>query len=150
MKKVLFLLIAVFLFGGDLKINSLKFYYDSAHLKSVFTGNVKAVKDKDEIQSDKLVIYFSKEKKPTKIVALGNVRFKFNMDQNSTYVGKCDELTYYVPTGDIILTGHAFIKKVQTNEIMKGEKIKINKIKKPVEAVGNKNKPVNIIIKVEE
>jgi len=149
MKKILaFLLLAVALIAAELKITSQKFYYDSKALKSVFTGNVKAIKEKDELYSDKLIVYFNKMKKPYKIEAFGHVRFKIQMDKNSTYEGTCDKLYYFVKSGDILLIGNAFVKKVQTNESMKGDKIKINRITKSVEAVSSGKKPVNIIIKV--
>ncbi len=150
MKKLIFLILTVILFASELKITSKQFYYNSKAMTSVFIGNVKAVKDNDNIFADKLTVFFNKDKKPVKIEAIGNVRFKISMDNNSTYSGKCDKLFYYIKTGDILLIGNAFIKKIETNESISGDRIKINRITKNIEVLGNKNKPVNIIIKVNQ
>jgi len=150
MKKILILLFALLLFAEELKITSQKFRYDSNKMSSVFIGNVHAQKGSDNIYADKLIVYFNKEKKPIKLEALGNVKFKLSMDKNSTYEGKCNQLFYFIKSGDLLLIGNAFIKKIQTNESISGEKIKINRITKNVEVIGSKNKPVNIILKVNE
>ncbi len=150
MKKLIIFLLAAVLFAAELKITSQKFIYDANKLSSVFIGNVSAIKGSDEIFADKLIVYFNKKKKPVKLEALGNVRFKFKMDANSTYQGKCDQLFYDIKTGDILLIGNAYIQKLETKESISGEKIKINRITKNVEVVGSKKRPVNIILKVNE
>jgi len=149
MKKIILLLIAIFLSAAELKITSKHFFYDSKKLISIFEGDVKVIKGSDKIYAQKLIIYFDKNKKPIKIEAIKNVKFEFQMDKNSTYKGKSNKLIYYIKNGDIILIGNAEIKKVQTNEKISGDKIKINRITKNIEVIGNK-KPVNIIIKVNE
>jgi lipopolysaccharide export system protein LptA len=150
MKKILFLILAVFLFAAELKITSQKFIYDSKKRISIFIGNVKAIKEEDEIIADKLSVYFNKNKKPVKIVAEGNVKFKIKMDKDSTYKGRAKKLIYDIKTGDIILIGDAYVVKLQTNESISGDKIKINRITKNIEVIGSPKRPVNIIIKVNE
>jgi len=148
MRKIIFLLIFLsFIFATELKITSKFFNYNSKTLQSIFKGDVNATKGKDNILCNELIVYFN-NKKPIKYVAIGNVKFIFSMDKNSTYKGKADKLTYELNTGEIILK-NAFIKKIETNESISGDLIKMNKITKNVEVIGNK-KPVNIIIKVNQ
>ncbi|QCT94764.1 lipopolysaccharide transport periplasmic protein LptA [Caminibacter mediatlanticus TB-2] len=150
MKKIIYLFAVVsFLISAELKITSKFFNYDSKKLESIFKGDVNATKRSDNILCNELIVYFNKNKKPIKYIAIGNVRFIFKMDENSTYKGKTDKLTYLLMTGEIILNGNAFIKKIETNESISGDIIKINRITKNIEVEGNK-KPVNIIIKVDE
>ncbi|EDM23865.1 lipopolysaccharide transport periplasmic protein LptA [Caminibacter mediatlanticus] len=150
MKKIIYLFAVVsFLISAELKITSKFFNYDSKKLESIFKGDVNATKGSDNILCNELIVYFNKNKKPIKYIAIGNVRFIFKMDENSTYKGKTDKLTYLLMTGEIILNGNAFIKKIETNESISGDIIKINRITKNIEVEGNK-KPVNIIIKVDE
>ena len=149
MKKVIILLIFLsFIFASELKITSKFFNYNSKTLQSIFKGDVNVTKDKDNILCNELIVYFNNNKKPIKYVAIGNVKFIFSMDKNSTYKGKADKLTYELNTGEIILK-NAFIKKIETNESISGDLIKMNKITKDIEVIGNK-KPVNIIIKVNQ
>jgi len=149
MKKVIILLIFLsLLFASELKITSKFFNYNSKTLQSIFKGDVNVTKDKDNILCNELIVYFNKNKKPIKYVAIGNVKFIFYMDKNSTYKGKANKLTYELNAGEIILK-NAFIKKIETNESISGDVIKMNKITKDIEVIGNK-KPVNIIIKVNQ
>jgi len=149
MKKLIFLVIfASIVLANTLHIKSKEFYYDSTHLKSVFTGKVNVTHGKDNILANKLIVYFNKKKKPIKFEATGSVKFVLN-DVNTTYKGYCNKLVYNFLTTDIFLIGNAFVKKLQTNESIKGDFIKINRKNKTIEVKGKK-KPVNIIIKVNE
>ncbi len=148
MKKLLLIILSLWLFAQELHIKSQKFVYDSKRLKSVFTGDVNATKGKDNILSDEMIIYFNKQKKPVKFEAIGNVRFKFVLDNNITYQGHCEKLEYFIKSGDILLLKNAYVKKLETNESISADKIKINRFTKDVNVIGNK-KPVNIIIKVD-
>jgi len=151
MKKV-FIIIAVMLCilnAEDLKITSKYFHYNTAKMESVFKGDVKAKKGKDNIEADEIIVFFDKNKKPQKFVAEGHVKFTIALDQNSTYKGKSKKLVYQLHNGNIILTGDAEIIKLETNESVKGNKIILNRFTKNAEVIGGK-KPVEIIIKVNE
>ena len=148
-KLILFFVFLVFLNGENLKITSKIFHYNTAKKMSIFKGDVNATKGNDNILSNELIVYFNKQKKPTKFVAKGDVKFIISLDKNSTYKGKCDILTYELNNGNIILIGKAKIVKLETNESVKGNKIVLNRFTKNAVVTGNK-KPVEIIIKVNE
>jgi len=150
MKSIMMLIFFVsFIFSEILHITSKKFFYNSNELKSVFIGDVNATKGKDNILADRMIIYFNKNKKPIKYVAEGNVRFFLILDNNESLKGKCSKLTYNFLNENIILEGNVFVRKIETNESVSGDKLVINRKTKDIEVIGNK-KPVNIILKVEE
>ncbi len=149
MKALIIFIIAVFLTAQDLHIISKQFFYNSKSKISVFTGDVNATKGKDNILSDKMKIYFDNNKKPVKYTASGHVKFILSFDENSTYKGHCNKLIYNFKTYDVFLIGNAYIKKLETNESVSGNLIKINRKTKNVEVEGG-GKPANIIIKVNE
>ena len=150
MKNLFILSIFFIILKADiLHITSDKFFYDSKHLKSVFIGDVNATKNKDNILSDKMIIYFNKHKKPIKYIAKGHVRFILS-DKTATYKGHCNELIYDFLTTNIYLLGNAYVKKIETNESLSGNEIILNRKNKSIEVKGGKKKPVNIIIKVNE
>ena len=151
MKKIFIIIVAILcvLKAEDMKITSKYFHYDTAKKESVFKGNVKVKKGKDNIEADEIIVFFDKNKKPQKFVAEGNVKFIIALDKNSTYKGKSQKLIYQLHNGNIILTGNAEIVKLETNESVKGNKIILNRITKNAEVIGGK-KPVEIIIKVNE
>jgi len=151
MKKFLFFLIIFIgmLNAEELKVTSKYFHYDMAKKESVFKGDVNATKGKDNILSNEMIVFFDKNKKPLKFMAIGNVRFIISLDENSTYKGKSDKLVYQLHNGNIILNGNAKIIKLETNESVKGNQIVLNRFTKNAEVTGGK-KPVEIIIKVNE
>ncbi len=149
MKKLFLIILVCFAYAEELKVTSKYFHYDMQHKQSIFKNDVNATKGKDNILADKIIVYFNKNKKPEKFIADGNVRFIISLDQNSTYKGMSDKLTYKLQNGNIILLGNAKIIKIDTNESVKGNKIILNRFTKNAEVIGGK-KPVEIIIKVNE
>jgi len=148
-KIIVFLIFFLILNAEEMKITSKYFHFDTNKKMSIFKGNVNVLKGKDSIHSNELIVFFNKQKKPTKFVASGNVKFVISLDKNSTYKGSCNTLNYQLQNGNIILTGDAKIIKLETNESVKGNKIVLNRFTKNAEVTGNK-KPVEIILKVNE
>jgi len=150
MRKILFFLIFISsVFGQNLHITSQKFVFNSKTMQGVFSGDVNATENKNNILSGKMVIFFDKNKKPIKYIATKNVRFILNLDKNSTYKGHCEKLIYNFKNENILLFGNAKVKKLQTGELVSGEEIKINRKTKDISVIGGR-KPVNIIIKVNQ
>jgi lipopolysaccharide export system protein LptA len=149
MKKFLIFLMIVLLNANELKIVSKTFNYYPDKLYSIFKGDVNITKGKDNILSDELRVYLNKNKTLKELVAIGNVKFIISLDKNSTYQGYSDYLDYNVKNGNIILKGNAFVKKLDTNESIKGKYIKLNRYSKKTVVKGGK-KPAVIIIKVKE
>lgn len=150
MKKIFIVLIFISsLFGANLHITSKKFQFNSSKMEGIFSGDVNATEGGNNILSQKMIIFFDKNKKPIKYVATKNVRFILNLDINSTYKGHCEKLIYNFKNDEIYLFGNAKVKKLQTGELVSGEEIKINRKTKDISVIGG-NKPVNIIIKVNQ
>jgi lipopolysaccharide export system protein LptA len=149
MKQLIIFLMMVFLHADDLKIISKTFNYYPDKFYSDFKGDVNATKGIDNILANEIKVYLNKDKALKELVAIGNVKFVLGLDKNTTYKGYCDYLDYKVNSGDIILKGNAFVKKLQTNESVKGGYIKLNKFSKKA-VVKGVNKPAVIIIKVKK
>ena len=93
-KIIVFLLASLPLFAEQVEVTADNFFADEIKLQSVLTGNVKVKKGSfDTLNSDKITIYFDKEKQPTKYIATGNAKFKILINE-SHYNGKGDILTY--------------------------------------------------------
>jgi len=148
MKKILLLFIIIFLNAQELKITSKTFNYDPDKLYSDFKGDVNVTKGKDNILANEIKVYLNKDKTLQKLIALKNVKFTLSLDKNITYKGKSDYLEYQVKSGDVILK-NGYVRKIETNESVKGKYIKLNKFTKKAIVEGG-NKPAEIIIKVKE
>ncbi len=147
-KKIsIFIFLFSFLNGSNIIINSKFFKYNQNKNISIFTKDVNVTKQLDNILCDKLVVYFDKNKKLSKMVAFDNVRFVVN-DKNSTYKGKSDKLTYIAPKQLFIFEGHVHITKIQDNQQLFGNKVIIDKKNGTANVQGQKNKPLKFIIKV--
>jgi lipopolysaccharide export system protein LptA len=149
MKRViLFLIFSVLIVSGEeLRIVSKLFNYYPNKLYSVFKGDVNATKGKDNILADEMKIFLDKNKKLKELIAIGNVKFILNLDENTTYKGYSDYLDYNKKNGDVILKGNSFVKRLETNESVKGKFIKLNRFSKKAVVKGG-NKPAVIVIKV--
>ncbi|WP_419764993.1 MAG: lipopolysaccharide transport periplasmic protein LptA [Arcobacter sp.] len=149
----IFLIISIFcsfLFAEKLIIDANNFEaYDEKGL-SIFTGNVKMVKAKDELESDRLDVYLSEKKanakrEPLKYIATGNVKFKVKTADKS-YEGKGDKVVYEPKKMQYVITGNGFLKEVSEDKRLFGNKIVINQISGEAKVSGSEDKPVRFII----
>jgi lipopolysaccharide export system protein LptA len=148
-KKIIILLIFVFSWSSNLQITSKDFKYDKITNISYFSKDVNITKEKDNITTDSLTVYFNKNKKIDKMIAKGNVKFLIH-DKNSTYNGNSDIFTYIAPKELFIFKGNVHIVKVEDNQQLFGNRIIINKKTGEAKVFGQKTKPVKFILKVND
>ena len=132
-----------------MEITSKHFEYNQTSNISIFEGDVNATKGEDNILADKITLYLTSDKKLNKLVAEGDVKFRVK-DNNSTYVGNSDKLTFVAPKELFIFEGDVHIKKVEDNQQLFGEKVIINKKEGTAKVIGGDKKPLKFIIKVNE
>jgi lipopolysaccharide export system protein LptA len=149
----IFLIVSIicsFLFSEKLIIDANNFEaYDEKGL-SIFTGNVKMVKVKDELESDRLEVYLSEKKantkrEPLKYIATGNVKFKVKT-ADKLYEGKGDKVVYEPKKMQYVITGNGFLKEVSEDKRLFGNKIVINQVSGEAKVSGSEDKPVRFII----
>ena len=87
-------------------------FFDSTKNMGIFSGRVKVVDPRFNLQSDKLTVFITKGENQSleKAVAEGNVglvreRPAANGGPPTRAVGRCDKATYTAATGDVELTG---------------------------------------------
>ena len=148
MKKLVILLIGlVVAYSENMIINSKHFEYNQTSNISIFRDDVNVTKGFDNILTDKLTVYFTKGKKLSKFIADGDVIFKVK-DKNATYEGTSKKLSYEATKEIFIFEGDVHIKKLEDNQELFGQKVVINKKDGTANVVGEKNKPLKFIIKV--
>ena len=147
MIKYLLIFLFLFSYGANMQILSQKFEYSQKNNVAKFTGDVNVTKLKDNILSDILYVYSSKNKKLNKLIAIKNVRFTIN-DKNSTYKGSSQKLTYIAPKKLFIFEGKVHITKVQDNQQLFGDKVIIDKKNGTAQVIGKDKTPLKFIIKV--
>jgi len=148
MNKIFLLLFLIILsYSQNLEITSNHFEYNQSSNISIFSGDVNATKGSDNILSDTITLYLTKDKKLDKLIADGNVSFKVK-DNNSTYIGKSGKLTYIAPKELFIFEQNVHIQKIEDKQELFGEKVIINKKDGTARVIGKKHQPLKFIIKV--
>lgn len=149
-KKIIFLILPIFLFAENIEITSKNFEADEKKLISIFTGSVHIKKGKDKINSQKLIIYFDKNKKPIKYEAINSVTFKITLDNNKTYEGKAQKIIYIPKKLRYIFQKDVYILQKPDMRKIYGEKVIVDRRTGQANVQGNENKPVKFIFKIDE
>nr|WP_210328649.1 lipopolysaccharide transport periplasmic protein LptA [Campylobacter sp. 2018MI34] len=136
-------------FATQIEVKALSFYLDENAGKSTLSGNVEVKKGKDILNSDKLVIYMDKNKKPIKYEAIQNAKFEIYLE-DKIYKGSGDRLIYNVLKDTYEINGNAIVNEVTTNKKIYGDKIVIDR-KNNTYLVESKDKnPVRFVFDVEQ
>jgi len=149
MRFFLIFIFIIFSYSTDMQILSKHFEYNQTANIAKFIGDVNVTKESDNILCNTLYVYTSKDKKLNKLIANGNVRFIVK-DNNSTYKGNSNKLTYIAPKQLFIFVGNVHITKLEDNQQLFGDKVIIDKKNGTANIVGKKNEPLKFIIKVNE
>lgn len=143
-------------FAEQVEVTADNFFADEIKLETVLTGNVHIKKGAyDTLDSNKVIIYFDKDKKPIKYVATGNAKFKAIVNQKH-YNGKGDTLTYEPGNDTYILNGNAYLNEIETKKEVFGERIIVNQTKGTYEVQSFRSeksqdkKPVKLIFQIED
>jgi lipopolysaccharide export system protein LptA len=136
--------------GEELKVISDNFKGDQQKGISIFTGNVKVTKGRDELNATKVTIYTDKENKPTKYFAEGEVSFYIVTELGEKYKGK-SQTAIYLP----IESEYQFYKKVDLIRIddyrrVKGDKVVVNTVQGHASAESANDEPVVMTFTLED
>jgi lipopolysaccharide transport protein LptA len=95
-------------------------FFDSTKNEGTFSGRVKVIDPRFNLQSDKLTVFITKGENQSleRAIAEGNVglvrdRPAANGGPPSRAVGRCDKATYTAATGDVELTGTPRVQEGQ-------------------------------------
>jgi len=134
----------------ELKVISDNFKSDQGKGLSVFTGNVRITKGKDELNASKVTIFTDSSKKPVKYLAEGDVSFTIVTDQKEVYRGKSQSAVYLPNESE-----YQFYKKVDLIRVddyrrVKGDKVIVNTVHGQAAAESSKDEPVVMIFTLED
>ncbi len=87
-------LLTLTLTGQELKVLSDNFKGDQPKGISIFTGNVRVTKGRDELNATKVTIYTDASRKPVKYIAEGSVSFYIVTEVGEKYRGESQKAIY--------------------------------------------------------
>ncbi|EIJ0061298.1 LptA/OstA family protein [Campylobacter jejuni] len=110
----------------QIEVKALNFYSDENKGESILSGNVEVIRGDDILNSEKLIIYTDKNRKPIRYEAMQNARFKIVL-KGKTYKGSGDKFIYNVIKDTYEINGRAYINELGSNQKLFGDKIIVDR-----------------------
>ncbi|NHG70646.1 organic solvent tolerance protein OstA [Campylobacter jejuni] len=110
----------------QIEVKALNFYSDENKGESILSGNVEVIRGDDILNSEKLIIYTDKNRKPIRYEAMQNARFKIVL-KGKTYKGSGDKFIYNAIKDTYEINGHAYINELGSNQKLFGDKIIVDR-----------------------
>ncbi|MCF6207640.1 MAG: lipopolysaccharide transport periplasmic protein LptA [Sulfurovum sp.] len=143
------LLLSVTLWAEKVQVTSDNMRAYDAKKEVHFIGNAKVTQLEDWIHGDEIIVYFDKNNKADKYVAVGKVTFELHQ-KDALYKGKADKVTYYPKKSEYVLTGKAVVDDLMNKRHVAGDEIVLNKNTGNANVKGSKKKPVKFIFDMEK
>jgi lipopolysaccharide export system protein LptA len=152
MKIILFIsfLFLFGLYGEELKVLSENFRADQPKGVSIFTGKVVVTKGLDELNASKVTIYTDSNRKPTKMVAEGNVSFYIVTELNEKYRGKSQRAVYLPNEREYQFYTKVDLIRIDDFRRVKGDKVVVNTIHGHASADSANNEPVMMVFTLQD
>jgi len=150
MKLLLTIASAVLLLNAaSVEVTADKFLADEIKQISVFSGNVKVLKESDELVADKVVITFDNKRQPLKYTATGKAKINMLINEKK-YFASADEMIYEPAKNQYTLIKNAFLHEITTDKKVYGDRIWVDQLTGRYEVNSDGKKPVKFIFQVEE
>ena len=132
---------------NEVRIEANIFEANEKEKLSIFSGDVKIFKGRDEINSSTVKIYFDKDNQPKKYEFIDNVSFKIHIKQNSTYMGKANRVYLFPKSEKYIFSDSVMITEIETGRRIEGDKVSLDGVSGSARIIGG-NKPVIMSFKL--
>lgn len=152
MKKIIFMVVlcALGLYADELKVLSDNFRADQPKGISIFTGNVMVTKGHDELNASKVTIYTDSNRKPTKMVAEGDVSFYIVTELKEKYRGKSQRAVYLPNEKEYQFYTKVDLIRLDDFRRVKGDKVIVNTVHGHASADSANNEPVMMIFTLQD
>jgi len=153
MKKILTILCACMfpLLAEQVKITADAFEGNEKKGITIFSGNVKIKKNRDELNASKVTVFTDKERSPYRYEAEGDVSFYIDLpDNNATYKGDAGKVVYLPLKQEYQFYTDVHLYQLGTNRKVFGDKVMLNAIDGNAKALGKEKTPVIMIFNVKE
>ncbi|MDP3120143.1 MAG: lipopolysaccharide transport periplasmic protein LptA [Sulfuricurvum sp.] len=152
MRKIIYisLLCALGLYAEELKVFSENFRADQPKGVSVFTGKVVVTKGLDELNASKVTIYTDSNRKPTKMVAEGDVSFYIVTELKEKYRGKSQRAVYLANEKEYQFYTKVDLIRLDDFRRVKGDKVVVNTIHGHASADSANNEPVMMVFTLQD
>lgn len=138
------------MFAEELKVVSDMFKSDQQKGMSVFSGNVKVTKGKDELNAAKVTIYTDKDNQPIKYFAEGGVNFSIVTEKQEKYSGKAQSVIYLPKEQEYQFFTKVDLVRMDDYRRVRGDKVVVNTTFGYASAESADNEPVVMTFTVQD
>ena len=125
------------------------FYANDINQEAYFEGNAKIKQDRNEFTASKIVVFFNDQRKATKYIASGNVKFDLT-EKKIHYVGQSGSVTYAPKSSKYLFKGNVILKDLTNNRTIKAESVSLDLKTGLADIKGKKKKPVHFRFEIED
>jgi len=142
------ILVASSLIAQDLKIKANSFHADEKKGISIFEGKVNILKDKDELNAQKVTVYTDEKNQPTKYIASGDASFTIVTKDGAVYKGKAQKVVYEPNEKAYYFFTDVYLRQLDEKKEIIGNEVVLKTIEGKAYAKGAKSEPVIMIFKM--
>ena len=142
------ILILSSLVAQELKIRANSFHADEKKGISIFEGKVNILRDKDELNAQKVTVYTDKKNQPIKYMAQGDASFTIVTKDGSVYKGKAQKVIYQPNEKEYYFFTDVYLKQLDEKKEIIGNEVVLKTIEGKAYAKGAKSEPVIMIFKM--
>lgn len=133
------------LYSQELKIKANSFHADEKKGISIFEGKVHILRDKDELNADKVVVYTNDKNEPVKYIAEGKASFTIVTKDGSVYKGKAGKVVYQASKKEYLFFKNVHLKQINEKKEIIGNEVVLKTIEGKAYAKGATKEPVIMI-----
>jgi lipopolysaccharide export system protein LptA len=133
---------------NEIRIEANIFEANEKDRLSIFSGDVKILKGRDEINSSTVRIHFDENNQPEKYEFLESVSFKIHLKDKSTYQGKAEKVYLFPADEKYIFSDDVEITELETARKIEGNKVSLDGLSGSARIIGDNKKPVIMSFKI--
>ena len=136
------------LVAQELKIKANSFHADEKKGISVFEGKVNILRDKDELNAQKVTVYTDEKNQPIKYIAQGDTSFTIVTKDGSVYKGRAQKVIYQPNEKEYYFFTDVYLRQLDEKKEIIGNEVVLKTIEGKAYAKGAKSEPVIMIFKM--
>ena len=136
------------LVAQELKIKANSFHADEKKGISVFEGKVNILRDKDELNAQKVTVYTDEKNQPLKYIAQGDTSFTVVTKDGSVYKGEAQKVIYQPNEKEYYFFTDVHLRQLDEKKEIIGNEVVLKTIEGKAYAKGAKSEPVIMIFKM--
>lgn len=144
------LFLGFFAFANEIEVSAQEFIGDEKKKLTHLKGNVEIKRANDRLIANEAFVYLDSNNRPSKMQAMGNVRFWLQLKDGRKIEGESSEALYLPNVQEYQIVGNAIVREIDKKNVVRGDKIVVRYKEGYINVVGNQKKPARLIFKLDK